>query len=145
MNVSNHFTLEELTRTSFKILNEPDSSARFYLQRLAIFILEPIRDRFGALIVNSGFRCKEVNDKVNGAKDSAHLYGCAADIVPTDVSINPCDMMDWLSTSAVPFDQVIDEGSWLHVGGLRPGHEQQARRQLLIQRSGRYSVWQPQA
>jgi hypothetical protein len=44
-------------------------------------------------ILNSGFRTKEKNDQIGGAKDSAHLYGFAMDFkrpVDTDLVIRMC-------------------------------------------------------
>ena len=32
------------------------------------------------MVINSGYRCKKHNKDVGGKKDSAHLYGVAADI-----------------------------------------------------------------
>ena len=43
--------------------------------------MQPIRDAFGSsIIIDSGFRSKELNKKVGGAQRSDHLYGAAVDI-----------------------------------------------------------------
>lgn len=49
--------------------------------------LEALRLTLGKPInISSGFRCAEHNKKVNGAKNSYHLLGKAADIIVADVS-----------------------------------------------------------
>ena len=49
---------------------------------LVHYVLQPLRERCGAIKINSGYRCVIVNESVDGVKDSYHLYGRAADIVP---------------------------------------------------------------
>jgi len=46
-----------------------------------MIFLDGFREYYGRpVIVSSGYRCKKLNDKVGGVKNSAHLTGCAADI-----------------------------------------------------------------
>lgn len=49
---------------------------------LVHYVLQPLHERCGAIKINSGYRCMAVNESVDGVKDSYHLYGRAADIVP---------------------------------------------------------------
>ena len=47
-------------------------------------VLQPLRDRFGPIRINSGYRCPELNEAVGGVANSHHLRGEAADIyLPT--------------------------------------------------------------
>lgn len=88
MKLSNNFTLSELTKTDTGLPNEPDEKAKGFLLLLAIFLLQPIRERYGRLKPNSGFRSLRVNRKINngkgGSPTSQHLEGQAGDIVPLD-------------------------------------------------------------
>ncbi|KUK99309.1 MAG: Peptidase M15A [Parcubacteria bacterium 32_520] len=45
-------------------------------------MLEILRKKIGdkPIIVNSGYRCVEYNQKVGGVPESYHLYGMAADV-----------------------------------------------------------------
>jgi len=44
--------------------------------------LQVLRDYAGAAIrVNSGYRHRDYNTRIGGAKNSQHLYACAADII----------------------------------------------------------------
>ena len=86
--LSEHFSLEEMTKTSVKgVKNIPNAAQTNNLKRLCGW-LERLRDewnlRYGdgddPIIINSAFRSEAVNKAVGGAKNSNHLSGCAADI-----------------------------------------------------------------
>ena len=87
MNLSEHFSLRELTKTKTGIENVPNEEQVNNLKRLCGW-LEQLRRRWNNLygdgddpiIINSGFRSPEVNKAVGGATLSNHLTGCAVDI-----------------------------------------------------------------
>ena len=82
MKLSENFTLDELTHTDHREFdNVPNESELANLKRLAAF-LETVKSAIGGkpIIVNSAFRCKEVNDAVGSSDKSQHRVGCAADI-----------------------------------------------------------------
>ena len=116
MNLSEHFTLAELTVTDHRTLdNTPDPVALANLQRLAAF-LELVKDRLGGrpIMVNSAFRSKAVNDAVGSKDTSQHRIGCAADIrVP---SMTPDAIVRAVMASGLAYDQIIREfDSWTHL------------------------------
>lgn len=87
INLTPHFTLAEMLKT--KALNGRGVELNCKSLTPAIYknlfrvckVLEEARALICLPIrVNSGFRCPDVNAAVSGAKDSDHLYGCAADI-----------------------------------------------------------------
>ena len=91
--LSPHFLLSELLTTEHKeymLLQE--RGVQQYLNNLYIlcnYILEPIRCYYNVPItVTSGFRCKELNEKVGGSKTSQHNYGEAADIIVKDKTVD---------------------------------------------------------
>ena len=72
MNLSPNFTLEELTHTDHRQFdNVPNEAELANLKRLAAF-LEEVKVVLGGkpVMVNSAFRCKQVNDAV-GSKDTS--------------------------------------------------------------------------
>ena len=80
------FSFPELVHTDTWLPNEPTWKQVNNL-RLLGFFLDSVREEYGHPIrVNSGFRSAEVNAKVGGAKNSAHLEGLAADIVPSYIT-----------------------------------------------------------
>lgn len=85
MNLSQHFTLEELSHSDYAdahgIRNYPGPQAQQNLMMLCVLILEPLRIAIGQPIrINSAYRCKQVNLGVGGVSTSHHLLGLAADI-----------------------------------------------------------------
>lgn len=112
MRLSEHFTLEELTRSDqaqrYNIKNEPNKEQLVNLQFLALNVLEPLRKAWGApIIVTSGFRCKKVNEIVGGAPNSQHLKGMAADIRPKNRQ--DFNKLFLLANSMCDFDQLLFE------------------------------------
>lgn len=90
--LSPNFTLEELvfsiTANNQGIDNTPNKEAKAALKKLAVEILQPIRDAWGQPVkVSSGYRCPRLNAIVGGVKNSQHTLGQAADIQ----AINPAD------------------------------------------------------
>ena len=86
-NLSEHFGLAELTKTSVNIENVPSEAQVENLKRVCRW-LERLRkrwnDKYGdgddPIIINSGFRSEAVNKAVGGVPTSNHLTGCAVDI-----------------------------------------------------------------
>ena len=83
------FTVKELTASStarkYGIDNTPqDAEIIEHIEELIEF-MDGVRAAWGGpLIVTSGYRCPQLNEKVGGAKTSAHLTGYALDIVPSN-------------------------------------------------------------
>jgi hypothetical protein len=147
MNVSQHFTWAELTRTgqtSLQAANRAEAEAfRAQLTALATNLLEPIRAKFGPIKVNSAFRGASVNAAVNGSKNSQHLRGEAADIVAPAVSVE--ELHRWIcAESGLAFGQCILEKSapdrpftWVHISlGTK-------REALVYDGAGKYTPWRP--
>ena len=114
--LTEHFSLEELTRTDHRSLdNTPDPTALANLHRLAAF-LEQVREVLGnrVVVINSAYRSKAVNDAVGSSDKSQHRLGCAADIrVP---GMTPDAVVRAVVASGLAYDQLIREfDSWTHV------------------------------
>lgn len=114
--LSPNFTLEELTRTDTGLPNEPPAEV---LARLADILapgLEAVRALLGnrPIRVNSGYRSEAVNRHVGGARASHHLKGYAADFTCADFG-TPIAICHAIAASDLAFDQVIEEGTWVHI------------------------------
>jgi len=113
---SAHFSLEELTTTNTGLPNVPTASARANLDKLANQVLEPLRERFGPILITSAYRSPAVNahPSVGGVSNSDHLTGTAADLYAQD-GTPAVTLAAWLYDSTLPLEQVIVE--W-HTGHL---------------------------
>lgn len=137
MNLSEHFTLDELTHTDHREFdNVPNESELANLKRLAAF-LETVKSAIGGkpIIVNSAFRCKQVNDAVGSNDRSQHRLGCAADIrVP---QMSPDEVVKAIIAAGLPFDQVIREfDRWTHVSIPNTADAKPRGQKLIIDKQG---------
>lgn len=131
-----YFTIEELTRsdsaTKRGIDNTPTAEAVRNLTTLVDKVLDPLRTAWGGpIVVNSGYRCKALNDAVGGSKTSDHMTGRAADIEAADRSkASNTKLFNLIQSLGLSFDQLIDESgmSWVHVSYRS---EAENRKQIL--------------
>jgi zinc D-Ala-D-Ala carboxypeptidase len=83
MKLSANFSLSELTKSEsasrLGLDNEPTQEIISSLQALVNHILQPVRDKFGPVVVTSGYRSPEVNKAIGGSATSDHCKGQAAD------------------------------------------------------------------
>lgn len=80
MNLTPHFTLAELCRTSTGLPNTPPPELLPNLTLLACALEEIRAIRGEPLFLVSGFRSAQVNAAVGGAPNSKHQLGLAGDI-----------------------------------------------------------------
>ena len=137
MNLSPHFTLEELTVTDHRTLdNTPDDDAKVNLYRLAQF-LEQVKEvlQFKPILVSSAFRSKAVNDAVGSRDTSQHRQGCAADFrVP---GMTPNQVVRVLIGSGLDYDQIIREfDAWTHISIPNTPDLAPRKSALIIDRTG---------
>jgi hypothetical protein len=131
MQVSEHFTLEELTKSQTGdrrgIDNVPGSDAVDCLKVLCARVLEPVRAHYGPVFINSGYRGQALNKAVGGASASQHCLGQAADIEVPGVANG--DLATWVVAN-LDFDQAILEcyrkgqpnSGWVHVSYKNAGN-----------------------
>ena len=136
--LSPHFTLGELTKTSYDTLdkNIPSRVAIENLRNICENWLEDLRFSYNELygegvkeelrgvngelkgqyqipiIISSGYRSEEVNMKCGGAKGSNHLTGCAVDIKcygPEQMIRMAGILLDIADGTKRDFDELIQE------------------------------------
>lgn len=118
-----NFTFKELIKTDSGTDNTPnDMDVIKNLVRLAEF-LQVIRNELQLpIIVNSGYRSKEVNESVGGVSSSYHVKGLAADIRCKDMD----KLLTVLHSHLMEIDQLgiyynSQEQKWYHVGLAEDG------------------------
>jgi hypothetical protein len=137
MQLSEHFSLEELTATSHRQFdNTPNATEMANLTRLAA-TLEQVKTLLGGkpVMINSGFRSKQVNDSVGSKDTSQHRIGCAADIrVP---GMTPNEVVKAIIASDIGYDQLIREfDSWTHISVPDMSSRPPRKQALIIDKQG---------
>jgi zinc D-Ala-D-Ala carboxypeptidase len=120
--LSNNFPLSELLMTNHREFDEqqynPPQEVIDNLGALCRNILQPLRNEIDIpIFVNSGYRCKALNDAIKGELTSQHLLGQAADIVVHKKNYSNAFLYMKILEMKLPFDQLINEFNyrWVHV------------------------------
>lgn len=130
MKLSDHFTLEEFTksdtamRLGIKEQYNPPQSVIDNLKRLAVEIAEPIRDKFGSFAPTCAYRCPKLNASLGSSSTSMHVTGEAFDetFFKGDKNIS-AEVFFWLvNNKQLPYTELIwekgdvNQPNWIHVG-----------------------------
>ena len=127
MNVSKNFTLRELVHSNHAIRAgisaqqaEVPRSAIVAMTALVHKVIQPARDHFGPIIINSAWRCKELNELLHSSASSDDCCGwgdgengdelvvAAADIEVKDPKISNYDLAVWIRDN-LEYKQLILE------------------------------------
>ena len=136
MQLSEHFSLEELTHTDHREFdNTPNDVELENLKRMAEF-LEEVRLLLGRpLLINSCFRSELVNNSVGSKSSSQHRVGCATDFRVNGMT--PNEVVKAIIASDLNFDQIIREfDRWTHISIPNSIHNQPRKQALIIDKSG---------
>ena len=103
-------------------------------------IIDPLREKVGAIRVNSGYRTPAHNKQIGGATNSQHCRGEAADIFPLEKDI---DDVFALIIREFKYDQVILERNsrgarWIHISYKIEGNRQKAMTANVINGKATY-------
>ena len=122
--VAPNFPLPELLKSStadrMGLDNTPATDQVLVnLTNVANHILQPVREKFGPVRVNSGYRGPALNKAVGGSKRSQHCHGEAADFECSRVGND--ELAEWVRDN-LEFDQLILEfyqqgkpsSGWVH-------------------------------
>lgn len=142
MQLSDHFSLEELTKSTTALRLGIDNSLHAVtsavlvnnLTEVAVKILEPVREHFKIpFSPESGYRCITLNRALKSKDSSKHVLGEAVDFeIP---GIPNIDLAGWIANN-LEFDQLILEfyspdnptAGWVHVSYSR---RRENRNQIL--------------
>jgi zinc D-Ala-D-Ala carboxypeptidase len=147
MDLSKHFTLEEFchsqTAARLAIDNIPNDVQIQAMRNLCITVLEPLRAHFNLpVIVDSGFRCPKLNAAIpNSSTTSQHCLGEAVDIIIPGITLT--DIFNFIKDN-LEFDQIIYEGTWVHVSYRLIGNRKQALEATFSSGGVSYESWKEQ-
>ena len=124
---SPHFSKQEMQRSGMAIRlgieNKPGREEEENLKALCLNVLEPLRKRFGRIIITSGYRSEALNKAIFGEPSSQHLKGEAADIhIPNEeVGRRYFRFIKYvLDYDQLLFERRLSNGCmWLHVSYCR--------------------------
>lgn len=139
MQIPKYFSLKEMTATSQKLPNIPETWEEFSNLHDTAHLLDGLREMFGKPIrITSGYRSAAVNAAVGGSKTSAHRKGMAVDIQPwKNTKKNMRELASicrqLVTSLSTTIDQVIiytsdgkdtEDIKWIHVGfSTYPRHQ----------------------
>ena len=136
MQLSEHFSLEELTYTDHREFdNTPNDAELENLKRMAEF-LEEVRSLLGKpLLINSCFRSELVNNSVGSKSSSQHRVGCATDFRVNGMT--PNEVVKAIIASDLNFDQIIREfDRWTHISIPNSIHNLPRKQALILDKKG---------
>ena len=124
MRLTEHFTLEEFTRSATAVKrginNTPDAVQLTNIQ-MAAHKMELVRSLLGdnPILISSGFRSDALNKAVGGSHTSSHKTGLAVDFTcPKFGTVK--EICAAIKASKLEFDQIIYEQktytNWCHIG-----------------------------
>lgn len=156
MNLSTHFTLEEMlrsdaaTRLDIHEQFSPSQEVINNLEALSKNVLEPLRELVlavnpqtkadGDIRISSGYRCLRLNHAIGGAANSQHTLGQAADTEVPGMTVE--EWYQFIKKSGIPFDQLIQEfGRWVHVS-YNPAGNNRGQCLRAVKQNGK-TIYQP--
>ena len=129
--LSKNFTLQEFIKSQTAIRQGLDNTpSPIHLQNakmLFAHVVQPVRDKFGVTVINSGYRGPALNEAVGGSFKSQHCKGEAVDLeCPGTANYDVCA---WIQDN-LDFDQLILEfytpgipdSGWVHVSYKAEGN-----------------------
>ena len=136
MKLSKNFSLNELTKSQTAIRmgidNTSDTEQLVNLAVLVQQVLQPCREQFGSISINSGLRVLKLNQAIGSSDKSQHTKGEAADFEAHSISNRR--LAEWIEEK-LDFDQLILEypgpdprDGWVHCSYKRDGGN---RKQVL--------------
>ena len=142
MRLSKNFTLQELTYSAtalrLGIDNDPSKEGILKLTLLATSLLQPLRERLGALRVTSGYRSFVLSEAIGSSSRSQHCKYEAVDLqYVRRGKMNNLAIYNALIDLGLQYDQCIlefgktteyvdGEPDWIHISWKVSGNRNQA-------------------
>jgi zinc D-Ala-D-Ala carboxypeptidase len=125
--LSQHFSMDEMTQSQHAVRacidNTPVDAVVVDNLQMTAQMLEAVRELLGGhpLLISSGYRCQKLNTLIGSGRTSQHTQGLAVDFTCTSFG-TPKQICRYLINQGFVFDQLIWEGTWVHMSHAEPGH-----------------------
>lgn len=129
--LSPHFSIDEMITSRTAVVrgidNTPSAEIVAAMKYGCANVLEPVRQLLGhPMLISSGYRSSALNEAVGGSSKSQHMKGEAVDFICPQFG-TPLEVCDEIIHSDIEFDQIIQEGTWVHLSW----HRDAPRRSIL--------------
>lgn len=138
MQLSNNFTLEELTFSQTAEREDIDNTPDATVLKNLVYTAEQLELVKQALnnnpvLISSGYRSPKLNKVVKGSATSQHLLGKAVDFTSPKFG-SPREIVEAIRKTNIQYDQLILEfGRWVHISFTKTNSRKQA---LIIDKLG---------
>lgn len=117
--LSEHFSVDEAVASSTALRLGIDNSAPAHIipnLKISALGAEQVRACLAdnQMRIDSWYRCDALNKAVGGSTTSDHPRGFALDFVCPDFGA-PAECVGAIAASDIQFDQLIQEGTWVHI------------------------------
>jgi len=96
------------------ILNIPNEKQWQNIEKLAVNVLQPIRNQFGRISISSGYRSIRLNKEIGGFIYSNHCKGEAADLKSLE-GVNLIEITEWIYNNLSFRALIFEFNKWIHV------------------------------
>lgn len=139
-----NFTLEEMTHSQTAVRRGIKNEANPVIKNNLTIVaanMEEVRKLLGnnPIAINSGYRNMEVNRLIGGSTRSAHMEGWAVDFTCHRFG-PPAKIVDAIKASDIKFDQLIEEGTWVHIS-FAPARRRQVLKATFKNGKASYTIY----
>lgn len=130
---NSNFKYGEFTKSSTAlrkgIYNIPNEKQWINIELLVRNILQPVRDKFGAIRITSGYRSVELCEAIGSSSSSNHARGQAADFEPYNHNVNLIDIITFIDDE-LEYRELIAEyfpDGWVHAAYREGNNNRQSK------------------
>lgn len=139
-----NFTLEEMTQSQTAVRRGIKNEANPVIKNnltITAANMEEVRKLLcnNSIAINSGYRNLEVNRLIGGSSKSAHMEGWAVDFTCHKFG-TPAQIVDVIKASDIKFDQLIEEGTWVHIS-FAPARRKQVLKASFKNGKATYTIY----
>lgn len=131
--LSKNFTLGEFLYSSTALRkNINNDMPREFLPRIQYLVdtvIQPVRDHFGPIKINSGYRCVELCLAIGSTSHSNHAFALAADIEAYDKKVTLFDILNYIYNN-LEYKELIGEyfpTGWVHVAAEKDNNKKELK------------------